>query len=372
MKAIVLANDTDYTYNLRKELIEKLISVCDEVVIVCKILEFGEKLKNLGCRLIDIDADRRGTNIIADISLLCKYNKILRKERPDVVLTYNIKPNVYGGVVASLLKIPYIANITGGIGTTVDNKSILQLLSKSMYKFALRKAQKVFFQNKENQNVMLKHGIVKNNYDLLPGSGVNLQHFSPIEYPNGKRLEFVFIGRLMKEKGIDQYLEAAQYIKKKYPDTLFHICGTCEENYTEKLKKLSDDGYIIYHGSVSDTRTILKDVHCTVHPTFYPEGLSNVLLESCASARPIITTDRPGCREVIEDGKNGYIVRQKDSGDLIEKIEKFIALPWEEKRQMGIYGRAKVEREFDRNIVVEKYMKEIEALAGEIHQLAGR
>lgn len=161
----------------------------------------------------------------------------------------------------------------------------------------------------------------------------------------------------MKEKGIEQYLDAAKYIQKKHPNTKFHVCGFCEQEYEQTLKQLDDEGTIIYHGMVRDVRTILKDVHCTIHPTYYPEGLSNVLLESSACGRPIITTDRSGCREVIDGGVNGFICKQKDSEDLIQQIEKFLALPHETKKQMGLSGRAKVEKEFDRQIVVKRYLQ---------------
>ena len=194
---------------------------------------------------------------------------------------------------------------------------------------------------------------------LLPGSGVNLMRFSPLEYPPPDTIEFAFISRIMKEKGIDQFLDAAVIIKAKYPNTKFHVCGFCEQNYKPRLFELEARGIITYHGMVRDVQKILSKVHCTVHPTYYPEGLSNVLLESCACARPIITTDRSGCKEVIDNGYNGYIVRQKDLGDLVVKIERFILLPYEQKRFMGLNGRKKVEMKFDRKFIVDRNMAEI-------------
>jgi galacturonosyltransferase len=164
----------------------------------------------------------------------------------------------------------------------------------------------------------------------------------------------------MKEKGIEQYLDAAVYIKKKYPYTRFHICGGMEQNYSEQIKRMQEQKIIIYHGNVNDMTEIYKMISCTIHPTYYPEGMSNVLLESCACGRPIITTNRSGCREIVDDGVNGYIVNQKDSKDLIEKIEKFLSLTNQERKMMGLAGRRKVEREFDRKIVVEKYLAELE------------
>src|SRR5699024_8742538 len=168
----------------------------------------------------------------------------------------------------------------------------------------------------------------------------------------------------MKEKGIDQYLDAAQYIKNKYPNTEFHVLGYCEEDYEDKLNKMQAEGMIQYHGMVDDVREFHKISHCTIHPTYYPEGMSNVLLESAASGRPIITTNRSGCREIVEDGVNGYVVEQENSQDLINKIEEFLNLSYEEKKEMSLSGRKKVEQEFDRQIVVDAYEEEIQKEIG--------
>ena len=239
----------------------------------------------------------------------------------------------------------------------------MQKVTVMLYKYAFTKIQRVFFQNTENMQFFVSHKIALDKHALLPGSGVNLNRFSPLPYPDDKMTEFAFISRIMKEKGIDQYLGAAEQIKQKYPQTVFHVCGFCEQDYEERLKQLHDNGIIVYHGMVRDVKGILSSIHCTIHPTYYPEGISNVLLESSACARPIITTDRAGCREVIDDGVNGYVVNQKDTDDLIKKTEQFINLPWEQKRQMGLAGRKKVEDEFDRNIVVEKYIAELKIAA---------
>ena len=196
--------------------------------------------------------------------------------------------------------------------------------------------------------------------DLIPGSGVNLDHFEVIDYPNTGKVEFAFISRILKEKGIDHYFEAAKYIKTKYPNTEFHVCGLATPEYEDKLNQLNNDGVIIYHGSVSDVREIHKISSCTILPSYYPEGISNVLLESAACGRPIITTDRAGCKETVDDKATGFIVRQRDTNDLIEKIEKFLSLPWKQQKEMGIAGRMKVEREYDRKIVVAKYIEELE------------
>ena len=180
-----------------------------------------------------------------------------------------------------------------------------------------------------------------------------------MDYPESEKIHFLFIARIIKEKGIEEYLAAAAKIKQEYPNTCFHVLGPCDGDYQEILDKNVKDGIIEYHGMVQDTREYLKFAHCQVHPSYYPEGVSNVLLEACACGRPIITTDRPGCREVIEDGVNGYMVPQRDSESLIKAVEKFLSLSLEEKAEMGRNARCKVEKEFDRRVVVDEYMKQL-------------
>lgn len=358
-RVLFLVNHDVVIYNFRLELVERLLRDGYEVWISSPYGERIVSLMELGCKYEDVKISRHGMNPIKELKLIKYYYNFIQNLNPDIVFTYTIKPNIYGGIVCQRLKIPYIENITG-LGTAVENRGIKQKLTIFLYKIALKAAQKVFFQNIENQDFFARHKIAIGKHDLLPGSGVNLERFSVLEYPSEKTIEFAFISRIMKEKGIDQYLEAAQYIKSKHPNTVFHVCGFCEENYLDKLRQLSKDNIIIYHGMVRDVREIFKVAHCTVHPTYYPEGLSNVLLESCACARPIITTNRSGCREVVEDEVNGYIVREKDSGDLIGKIEKFLSLSNEDRRKMGLLGRAKIEKEFDRNIVINKYLDELQ------------
>mgnify|MGYP003466073078 CR=1 FL=1 len=357
-KILFLVNHDVVIYNFRLELVERLLADGHEVVISSPYGERIEDLKALGCEYHEIEMSRHGMNPLKELKLISTYKKLLEMVKPDMVFAYTIKPNIYGAIACRSKNIPCVANITG-LGTAVENGGIVQKITILLYKYAFTQIQRVFFQNTENMQFFIDHKIAVGKHKLLPGSGVNLERFSPLEYPMGERVEFAFISRIMKEKGVDQYLEAAEKIKTKYPNTVFHVCGFCEQAYEERLRELTERGIIIYHGMVRDVKDFLKGVHCTVHPTYYPEGVSNVLLESSACARPIITTDRSGCREVIDDGVNGFVVRQRDSQDLIEKIEKFLSLSWEQRKEMGLAGRAKVEREFDRQIVVNKYLKEI-------------
>lgn len=357
-RVLFLVNHDVVIYNFRLELVERLLEDGCEVHISSPYGERIDDLMELGCIYHKIELARHGTNPIKEFKLINEYRKLIKKVEPDIVFSYTIKPNIYGGLACQNANVPYVVNITG-LGTAVENPGIMQKITIALYKFAFRKVKRVYFQNTQNQQFFTENNISTDKHKLIPGSGVNLQRFYALEYPDGDEINFAFISRIMKEKGIDQYLEAAEYITKKYPNTRFHVCGFCEQEYEGRLNNLAKSGVVTYHGMVRDVRTILKDVHCTVHPTYYPEGISNVLLESSACARPIITTDRSGCREVIDDGINGYMIPQKDTKALINAIEKFLTLTNEERKQMGLNGRLKVEKEFDRQIVVDAYMEEV-------------
>ena len=372
MKVLILANNDVGLYKFRKELIGELLHpgsfLTDRIAEPCEVYislpngGFVSELVDMGCTFIDTPIERHGTNVVSELKLKNRYKQIVREVCPDIVFSYTIKPNIYGGMACKALKVPCIMNITG-LGTAVENGGIMQKIMLLLYRLALPGAKKVFFQNVENEQFFTAHNLAIGKHDMLPGSGVNVNQYSVLDYPPEDTIEFVFISRIMKEKGIDQYLEAAKVIRKKYPQTRFHICGACEPEYDGELKKLIDDETVIYHGLVKDIAQIHKVTHCTVHPTYYPEGMSNVLLEACASGRPIITTDRAGCREIIDDGVNGFVVKQKDGNDLIEKLEQFINMPYEQKKAMGLAARAKVEKEFDRKIVVWKYLDELDRIS---------
>ena len=357
-RVLFLVNHDVVIYNFRLELVERLLSEEYEVHISSPYGERIDDLKALGAYYHEIKIDRHGMNPKDEIRILREYRKLLKLVKPDIVFGYTIKPNIYGALAAQEAGIPFVANITG-LGTAIENGGIRQKVLVLLYKIAFRKVQRVFFQNEENKQFFTDHNIAVDKHAMLPGSGVNLDRFTVSEYPNDDVVKFLFISRIMKEKGIDQYLEAAQEIRKKYANVEFHICGFCEKEYEGELEKLNAGGIVIYHGMIRDVAGFLKDIHCVVHPTYYPEGISNVLLEACASGRPIITTDRSGCREVVDDGVNGYIVKEQNSIDLINKLEKFIQISFENKREMGLAGRKKVEAKFDRNIVVNRYLKEI-------------
>ena len=356
---LFLVNHDVVIYNFRLELVERLIADGHEVHISSPYGERIDDLVKLGAKYHEIKIARHGTNPVTDGILIWNYIKLLKQVKPNIVFSYTIKPNIYGGIACRLMNVPQVANVTG-LGTAVENPGLTQKITLALYRFAFKKIQRIFFQNTENKQFFIDHNLFTDKHGLLPGSGVNLERFAPLPYPDETDgIHFVFISRIMREKGIEQYLDAACHYQDN-PKVTFHVCGFCEKEYQGKLEELANKGVVIYHGMVRNVREILAKTHCTIHPSFYPEGISNVLLESCASARPIITTDRSGCREVVDDGVNGYVVKQRDSEDLIRKIEKFLALAHEQKMQMGFAGRAKVEREFDRQVVVDAYLKEME------------
>lgn len=357
-KILFLVNHEIVIYNFRLELVERLVEDGHEVHVSSPYGERIEELISMGVKHHDIEVNRHGMNPKEEFHILKCYNKLLSEVKPDIVLGFTIKPNIYGSIAARKNRIPFVANITG-LGMALENPGLRQKILILLYKYAFRGIQRVFFQNEENRKFFVEHKIAIEAHDLLPGSGVNLIRFPYQDYPTDKVIKFLFISRIMKEKGIDQYLEAAEAIKKQYDKVEFHVCGFCEAEYTGKLQEFHDKGIVIYHGMVNNVTDIMGEMNCIIHPTYYPEGISNVLLESCATGRPIITTGRSGCREVVEDGINGYMIPQKDGKALIEAVEKFICLDLDEKRKMGLAARATVEKKFDRQIVVQKYVDEV-------------
>lgn len=359
---LILTNNLGGLFSFRKEVVKSLIDEGFGVVIAAPLQndEKSKYFKEIGCLIKEINMQRRGTNPLRDLSLLWQYLRLMRSTRPVAVLTYTVKPNVYGGIAARWCRIPQLANITG-LGDAIENPGLLQKFTIFMYRFGLKKAQKVFYQNSSIQEFCKRQHIGKQG-QLLPGSGVNLQWHTFQDYPSEDNpLSFIFIGRVMKDKGIEEYFNMAENLKQKYPQVEFHVLGRCEEQYGGQLKILQEENIIIWHGSVIDVRPYIKDSFATILPSYH-EGMANVLLESCAAGRPVIASEINGCKEAIDDGVNGFLCKVRDAKDLIIKVEQFINLPYEQKVQMGVAARKKVEREFDRQLVVHSYLDEIRRL----------
>ena len=361
MKTVLIAiNFDEGLYNFRRELLEALTEAGYAVHIAVPDGAYVERLRAMGCRFHDTALNRRGTNPLQELSLLRRYGRILDSVTPDVVLTYTIKPNIYMGFLCGRRRIPYMPTITG-LGTAVEGGGLLQQLTRRLYRAAMKRAAVVFFQNEANETIFSGMGIAPGRHTMLPGSGVNLQHFTCQDFPEDGTVGFLFISRIRKEKGIEEYLDAAETIRRRHAQTAFRILGFLEDDYTgrERFERLQREGVIAFAGSVEDVIPYIRQSQCIVHPSWYPEGMSNVCLEGAACGRAVITTDRPGCRETVRDGESGFLVRERDSGDLTAKIELFLSLPPEERKKMGEAGRAYMEERFDRNIVVRRYLDAI-------------
>lgn len=358
MNVLILSNSIIGLFAFRKEVVGAMVAQGCRVWIAspndddAKYTYFRE----LGCEMVETAVDRRGTNPLRDMGLLRHYLRLMREVKPAAVLTYTIKPNVYGGMAARWAKVPQLANITG-LGTAIENPGLLQKVSVAMYRFALKKAKTVFYQNVTIQKFCEENGIGRHGV-LLPGSGVNLEWHALQPYPPKETpVRFLFIGRMMRDKGTDEFLEMAAAVKASYPQVEFHILGPCEDDYEPRVSQAHAQGTVVWHGIVSDVRPYMQESWCTIHPSYH-EGMANVLLESAAAGRPVITTDVPGCREAVEDGVTGFLCPARDASALTAAVERFISLPYEEKVQMGIAGREKMQREFDREIVVRAYLEE--------------
>ena len=363
-KVLFLVNHDVVIYNFRLELVERLLHDGHEVIISSPYGERIDDLVKLGCEYHEIDISRHGMNPMKEIRLINEYKRLIKDTRPDIVLTYTIKPNVYGGMACALLGIPCVANVTG-LGTAIENGGFKCLIAVSMYKIGLSKVKRVFFQNTVNMSFFDAHEIAMGRHDLLPGSGVNLDRNPYEDYPRDTgRYVFLFVGRLMKDKGFEEFVYAAKYIKGKYSNVEFEAVGFCETDYEKELEKIDSEKYVTLFGQQKNVHEYIKKCHAVVLPSYH-EGMANVLLEAAACGRPILASDIHGCRETFDEGISGFGFKPKDVDSLCEAIEKFIALPYEKKVEMGRAGRAKMEREFDRNIVVEKYMEIVNEIKGD-------
>lgn len=357
---MILGTNVMSIYQHRLELIERIRSLNHRVIVVAPYGEEVGLLTGLGCEFIGIEIENRGSNPLRDMQFLIKLVNILKVNKPDLLLTFYTKTNIYGGIAARLTGIPYVENITG-LGSALSNGGIMQKLMTRLYKIAIKDAEEVFFQNESNHQFFYEKKLWTKTVNLLPGSGVALNRHSLLPFPeDGEPVRFGFVGRIMKEKGIGDFLGASQIVKTKYPNTEFHVVGPSEGEYKELLTDWDAQGLIKYHGKLIDMHPVIEKLHCLAYPSYYAEGMANVLLESAAAGRALITTSCPGCGETVDDGISGYIVKPMCVEDLAEKMERFVNLPNAERKQMGLKGREKMEKQFNRNIVVDKYIATIQ------------
>jgi galacturonosyltransferase len=356
---LVLANSSDGLYGFRHELLLSLKQIGEIWVSVPNSGCFDE-LSDIGCKIIETNIDRRGINPIKDVKLILDYIRIIKKVKPTKIITYTIKPNIYGGTVCRFMGIPYAANITG-LGTAFQKKGALRTLVTAMYKVALKKAKTVFFENAGNMQVLQDERIVRSEQCcLLNGAGVNLEHYRPAPYPaKSTPVRFLFIGRVMREKGVDELFEALIRLQNEGVHCTLDLLGYCEENYEQLLKDYAEKGLLCYHGQQKDVRPFIEEAHCFVLPSWH-EGMANTNLECAAMARPLITSSIHGCKEAVVDKESGLLCEPKNADSLYECMKLFCSLPTHTRAQMGLRGRRHMEEVFDKKKVVEKTVKELE------------
>ena len=356
-KILVVTNHSYMLWQFRRELIQRLMEDA-EVVISTPFVGHEQDFAAMGCRMLETDVDRRGINPVTDFRLYHTYVKILKTERPDMVITYSIKPNIYAGFACRMQKIPYCVNVQG-LGTAFQKKGLAQIVTV-MYRMALKKAKTVFFENAENAKLFQEKKITPAwQQTVLPGAGVNLESYSYQEYPNNDKVRFLYLGRIMKEKGMDELFWAVQELRKECAGQfVLDLVGFFEDEYKEQVEKLTRDGVAVFHGFQENPRPYYGKADCVVLPSYH-EGMSNVLLEAAATGRPLITSDIPGCREAVKQGISGLLCPVKDRNALLHAMDGFLKLSKEEREVMGRAGRKYMEEQYDKEKVVKKTCRTI-------------
>lgn len=357
-KILILANSASGLYDFRNELLLRLL-VQFEVHIALPDAEKVPELEKEGCHIYHTPVDRRGMNPVKDLRLMKQYKKLMKQIHPDCVLTYTIKPNIYGNLCCKQLKIPYIVNITG-LGSAFESGGFIQKLVVFLYRSALKKAECIFFQNETNRKIFEKHGIKGKHSRLVPGSGVSLDRHIFEEYPSKEsKLVFLYVGRIMKEKGSEELLYAAKQIKKEYPEVSFEFVGYYEDDYKEQIEQYEAEGILTLTSYQKDVHPFYKKASAVIMPSYH-EGMSNVILEASATGRPVLASNIPGCMEAFEHGKTGIGFEARSKEALLKALRQFLQLDYKDRKKMGENARRKMEAEFDRKKVVDAYMEEIE------------
>lgn len=357
-KVVILANSSSGVYDFRGMLLQRLLEKKEVAVSVPAELK-ADLLEQMGCRVIHTAIDRRGINPVKDLKLLRSYRKLLGKEKPDLVVTYTIKPNVYGGLACRMKKIPYAANITG-LGTAFQNGGLLRKLVVFLYKISLKNAEVVFFENDANRQLFVEEKIVtQDKCCVLSGAGVDLERFTVVPFPaSGSGVRFLYIGRVMKEKGVGELFSAMERLRSEGFDCTLDILGYAEDDYEQQLQQGQKAGWLRCHGYQPDVRPYIEQSHCFVLPSYH-EGMANTNLECAAMGRPVITTDIPGCREAVVDAKTGILCKPKDTESLYLAMKRFLTMTDAQRTAMGQAGRAHMEQNFDKRKVVQKTLQAI-------------
>jgi glycosyltransferase involved in cell wall biosynthesis len=368
-KIVISINTAWNIYNFRAGLIQALIKSGYEVIALAPHDEYSQRLRSLGCTVIDLPMDNNGTHPGRDLVLLARYYRVLRALRPHAFLGYTVKPNVYGSLAAHALGIPVINNIAG-LGATFIRDSIVTKVVKALYKAALKRSHKVFFQNADDLTLFTGSGLVRRKTTgLVPGSGLNLGHYvaQPAAATPPRPFRFLLVARMLKDKGIEEFAEAARLVRGENPSVEFQLLGAAGTGNpngipADKLAAWESEGLVTYLGKTDDVRPYLSAADCVVLPS-YREGVPRSLLEAAAMARPVIATDVVGCRDAVDDKVTGMLCEVKCPVSLAEKMQAMIALLPAERAAMGAAGRRKVEEQYDEQLVIHKYLQALDGIA---------
>lgn len=361
-KLLVVTNHSYMLWCFRKELLQELQKEYD-VVISTPFVGHEDDFEKLGFKMIETNVDRRGINPVTDLKLLYNYRRLIKHEQPDLVITYSIKPNIYAGIVCRLKRIPYCVNVQG-LGTAFQKKGISEIATV-LYRGALKKAKVVFFENEESARIFREKKITpKKQQKVLPGAGINLKHYGLQPYPENDKVHFLYLGRIMKEKGMDELFVSVKKLQKEYEGQfVLDLVGFFEDEYKEQVDSLTKDGIAVFHGFQEEPRPFYAKADCVVLPSYH-EGLSNVLLEAAATGRAVITSDIPGCKETVEHGKSGLLCQVKDTDSLLSQMRCFMKMSQDERKEMGLRGRGFVEERFEKRMVVQMTISAIKKTMG--------
>ncbi len=361
-KILIITNHSYMLYRFRLELIQELMKN-HEVVLSMPFVGHEDDFQAMGLKCIKTDLDRRSINPKKDFGLFLTYRKLLKQEQPDMVITYSIKPNIYAGLACSMAGIPYCANVQG-LGTAFQRKGLAQFVTV-LYKSAFRKVRTVFFENEGNAQEFIDRNIIpRERITLLPGAGINLEAYPQVAYPDNEVVRFLYLSRIMKEKGIDELFAAMRRLHGELGSkVVLDLVGFFDDDYyKEQVDQLVADGIAVFHGFQTEPRPYYAAADCVVLPSYH-EGMSNVLLEAAATGRPVITSDIHGCKEAVDEGVTGLLCAVKDTDSLYEQMLRMVQMTKAERQAMGDAGRAKMEREFEKTLVVQKTMDAIFAPA---------
>lgn len=370
-KVAILLNSSWNIVNFRAGLLKALHEQGHEVIALSPSDGYSAKLKDLHCEHIAVPMKATGLNPIADAILLLQLWRALRSTRPDIVLSYTIKPNIYGSLAGRSLGIPVVANVAG-LGAGFSRSTWLKFIVTKLFKLALSSSPMVFFQNEEDRTLFIEQGITRPETSArLPGSGIDLRRFNPTTIDKAREnmpLTFILIARLLRDKGIHDYVAAARLIKSRYPGTRFQIVGFTDaqnaDSVTEdELNEWITEGTIDYLGRSEDVRIPLSHADCLVLPSYYREGVPRVLLEAAAMGLPIITCNTVGCRDAVDDGISGWFCDPRSPDQLAQRMSDLIKMDPSARRDMGMAGRTKMEREFNESIVIGRYLSAISQFA---------